>query len=469
MIVSCPSCGRSNPPWASHCAKCGAQLDAAGHVEARRETGTTEHAGPPAVGQALTDEANDKLAPESTAAAGRGEPADRRADRGPADDDLGVPVAKPAAGSPWPELPPDALAPFLEPETPGSEATVPTGARRTNEPPSARAPVRTEKDPLAGLEPLPAPEPRLGVERLIPTREALAPPPAHPSEPVLPPPSPVEAALGKPAFSDPPLPDPSRLDAPSQPAPPKGPLHAGPPSRAVRSDSPPPAGAPREHSLRQDPLNQEPLPQDPLRQPPLLREPALARSDPDLRTPGDRELPLPSLRADVDVDPATERVPEFGPALEPDTAGHGAIERFGSARELSAARRFADGAAAAAAAAQRVEPTLDPDAVTVTGDPNFPAGDDDPVYGALPPLAGERAGGERTIAPAIQVWSDTRRRRAWRRTGLAIVAIALVLAGGAAAIALIRLTAGDVPASELSVAEVVDRVTARLREFGLLP
>lgn len=27
MIVSCPSCGRGNPPWARRCAKCGASLD----------------------------------------------------------------------------------------------------------------------------------------------------------------------------------------------------------------------------------------------------------------------------------------------------------------------------------------------------------------------------------------------------------------------------------------------------------
>ena len=50
-----------------------------------------------------------------------------------------------------------------------------------------------------------------------------------------------------------------------------------------------------------------------------------------------------------------------------------------------------------------------------------------------------------------------------------MLAIALVLAGGAAAIALIRLTAADVPAADLSVGEIVDRAAARLREFGLLP
>ncbi|HRO60360.1 MAG TPA: hypothetical protein PK177_14540, partial [Burkholderiaceae bacterium] len=336
-----------------------------------------------------------------------------------------APAVKTEAGFPWPELPPDALAPFLEPTT-TSESTMPANALRSTKPSSSEVPVRTDKDPLAGLEPLPAPEPRLGVERLGPSRDTLSPPPAHPSEPVLPPRSPVEAPLGKPAFADPSLPDPVDLD---------------PPTRAAH-------------------------PEGSLRQGPLLGEPMRHGSGVNPRGSDEHTLLVPLLRAEADE--AIDRVPEFGPALQPDTAGPGAVERFGSARELSAARRF-DADAGATAPPQRVEPTLDPDSVTVTGDPNFPAGDDDPVYGALPPLAGERAGGERTISPAIQVWSDKRRRTAWRRTGLAIVAIALVLAGGAAAITLIRLTAADVPASELSVAEVVDRAAARLREFGLLP
>ena len=63
--------------------------------------------------------------------------------------------------------------------------------------------------------------------------------------------------------------------------------------------------------------------------------------------------------------------------------------------------------------------------------------------------------------------------RGWYRIGLAVLAIALVLTGGIAAIVLIRLTAPDVPASELNfsqiVTELAGRAAARLREFGLLP
>src|SRR5690606_3782819 len=94
---------------------------------------------------------------------------------------------------------------------PDDVATSPDAAMPT--PPHATSPQYPQppapRDPPAGLEPLPAHEPKVPAEREVTITEALAPPPAHPTEPVIPERSPADPSFGEPAFPEPPLPEPA--------------------------------------------------------------------------------------------------------------------------------------------------------------------------------------------------------------------------------------------------------------------
>ncbi|HRO60361.1 MAG TPA: hypothetical protein PK177_14545, partial [Burkholderiaceae bacterium] len=72
MIVSCPSCGRSNPPWASYCVKCGMRLDETAPVD--RATSANEREGPLLAEQTPTGESSNTIAIESAAAEPSGAP-----------------------------------------------------------------------------------------------------------------------------------------------------------------------------------------------------------------------------------------------------------------------------------------------------------------------------------------------------------------------------------------------------------